>query len=186
MKHSFRADNQSQTVSSVIEAELASCSCSLTKSIDFMSTLTSLIVDWASLKTLTKSHSQKISAVYMPVFKYGLTYHGAVLGLFINKVGSHLLCPWIVFLKSWRKTLFITVIMWQQSETWGLPVHSSRCLGFTAKLYLCVLVLLNKLCVFVHMLSLISPDYEIQRQIDVLQRGGTVQNETRAYDSKSG
>ncbi|XP_026027171.1 glutamyl-tRNA(Gln) amidotransferase subunit B, mitochondrial [Astatotilapia calliptera] len=29
-------------------------------------------------------------------------------------------------------------------------------------------------------------DYEIQRQIDVLQRGGTVQNETRAYDSKSG
>ncbi|XP_076584766.1 glutamyl-tRNA(Gln) amidotransferase subunit B, mitochondrial [Chaetodon auriga] len=29
-------------------------------------------------------------------------------------------------------------------------------------------------------------DYEIQRQIDVLQRGGRVQNETRAYDSKSG
>ncbi|KAM8879131.1 glutamyl-tRNA(Gln) amidotransferase subunit B, mitochondrial isoform 2-T2 [Spinachia spinachia] len=29
-------------------------------------------------------------------------------------------------------------------------------------------------------------DYEIQRQIKVLQRGGTVQNETRAYDSKSG
>ncbi|CAJ1052514.1 glutamyl-tRNA(Gln) amidotransferase subunit B%2C mitochondrial [Xyrichtys novacula] len=29
-------------------------------------------------------------------------------------------------------------------------------------------------------------DFEIQRQIDVLQRGGTVQNETRAYDSKSG
>ncbi|KAG7221918.1 hypothetical protein INR49_016944 [Caranx melampygus] len=29
-------------------------------------------------------------------------------------------------------------------------------------------------------------DYEIQRQISVLQRGGTVQNETRAYDSKSG
>ncbi|KAM9314283.1 glutamyl-tRNA(Gln) amidotransferase subunit B, mitochondrial [Pholidichthys leucotaenia] len=29
-------------------------------------------------------------------------------------------------------------------------------------------------------------DYEIQRQIDVLQRGGAVQNETRAYDSKSG
>ncbi|XP_030287969.1 glutamyl-tRNA(Gln) amidotransferase subunit B, mitochondrial [Sparus aurata] len=29
-------------------------------------------------------------------------------------------------------------------------------------------------------------DYEIQRQIDVLQRGGTVQNETRTYDSKSG
>ncbi|XP_034543318.1 glutamyl-tRNA(Gln) amidotransferase subunit B, mitochondrial [Notolabrus celidotus] len=29
-------------------------------------------------------------------------------------------------------------------------------------------------------------DYEIQRQIDVLLRGGTVQNETRAYDSKSG
>ncbi|XP_074551486.1 glutamyl-tRNA(Gln) amidotransferase subunit B, mitochondrial [Halichoeres trimaculatus] len=29
-------------------------------------------------------------------------------------------------------------------------------------------------------------DYEIQRQIDVLQRGGSVQNETRAYDSKSG
>lgn len=29
-------------------------------------------------------------------------------------------------------------------------------------------------------------DYEITRQIDVLQRGGTVQNETRAYDSKSG
>ncbi|XP_033481109.2 glutamyl-tRNA(Gln) amidotransferase subunit B, mitochondrial [Epinephelus lanceolatus] len=29
-------------------------------------------------------------------------------------------------------------------------------------------------------------DYEIQRQIGVLQRGGTVQNETRAYDSKSG
>uniref|UniRef100_A0A7N6C5L4 Glutamyl-tRNA(Gln) amidotransferase subunit B, mitochondrial n=1 Tax=Anabas testudineus TaxID=64144 RepID=A0A7N6C5L4_ANATE len=28
-------------------------------------------------------------------------------------------------------------------------------------------------------------DYEIQRQIHVLQRGGTVQNETRAYDSKS-
>nr|XP_046271379.1 glutamyl-tRNA(Gln) amidotransferase subunit B, mitochondrial [Scatophagus argus] len=29
-------------------------------------------------------------------------------------------------------------------------------------------------------------DYEIQRQMGVLQRGGTVQNETRAYDSKSG
>ncbi|XP_029012717.1 glutamyl-tRNA(Gln) amidotransferase subunit B, mitochondrial [Betta splendens] len=29
-------------------------------------------------------------------------------------------------------------------------------------------------------------DYEIQRQIDVLQRGGKVQNETRAFDSKSG
>ncbi|XP_070684033.1 glutamyl-tRNA(Gln) amidotransferase subunit B, mitochondrial [Pempheris klunzingeri] len=29
-------------------------------------------------------------------------------------------------------------------------------------------------------------DYEIQRQIDVLQRGGKVQNETRAYDSKTG
>nr|XP_020484565.1 glutamyl-tRNA(Gln) amidotransferase subunit B, mitochondrial [Labrus bergylta] len=29
-------------------------------------------------------------------------------------------------------------------------------------------------------------DYEIKRQIDVVQRGGTVQNETRAYDSKSG
>ncbi|XP_029297025.1 glutamyl-tRNA(Gln) amidotransferase subunit B, mitochondrial [Cottoperca gobio] len=29
-------------------------------------------------------------------------------------------------------------------------------------------------------------DYEIQRQIEVLQRGGTVQNETRTYDSKSG
>ncbi|XP_076003906.1 glutamyl-tRNA(Gln) amidotransferase subunit B, mitochondrial [Genypterus blacodes] len=29
-------------------------------------------------------------------------------------------------------------------------------------------------------------DYEIQRQTDVLQRGGRVQNETRAYDSKSG
>ncbi|XP_058497147.1 glutamyl-tRNA(Gln) amidotransferase subunit B, mitochondrial [Solea solea] len=29
-------------------------------------------------------------------------------------------------------------------------------------------------------------DFEIQRQIDVLQRGGVVQNETRAYDSKSG
>ncbi|KAM4603716.1 glutamyl-tRNA(Gln) amidotransferase subunit B, mitochondrial isoform 1-T1 [Polymixia lowei] len=29
-------------------------------------------------------------------------------------------------------------------------------------------------------------DYEIQRQIGVLERGGTVQNETRAYDSKSG
>uniref|UniRef100_A0A3B4AVN6 Glutamyl-tRNA(Gln) amidotransferase subunit B, mitochondrial n=1 Tax=Periophthalmus magnuspinnatus TaxID=409849 RepID=A0A3B4AVN6_9GOBI len=27
-------------------------------------------------------------------------------------------------------------------------------------------------------------DYEIQRQIQVLERGGTVQNETRAYDSK--
>ncbi|XP_037327127.2 glutamyl-tRNA(Gln) amidotransferase subunit B, mitochondrial [Pungitius pungitius] len=29
-------------------------------------------------------------------------------------------------------------------------------------------------------------DYEIRRQVEVLQRGGTVQNETRAYDSKSG
>ncbi|XP_040042466.2 glutamyl-tRNA(Gln) amidotransferase subunit B, mitochondrial [Gasterosteus aculeatus] len=29
-------------------------------------------------------------------------------------------------------------------------------------------------------------DYEIRRQMEVLQRGGTVQNETRAYDSKSG
>ncbi|XP_053713949.1 glutamyl-tRNA(Gln) amidotransferase subunit B, mitochondrial isoform X1 [Synchiropus splendidus] len=29
-------------------------------------------------------------------------------------------------------------------------------------------------------------DYEIQRQIDVLQSGGTVHNETRAYDSKTG
>ncbi|XP_020788641.2 glutamyl-tRNA(Gln) amidotransferase subunit B, mitochondrial [Boleophthalmus pectinirostris] len=29
-------------------------------------------------------------------------------------------------------------------------------------------------------------DYEIQRQIQVLERGGTVQNETRAYDSKAG
>lgn len=40
--------------------------------------------------------------------------------------------------------------------------------------------------VFAYMFSLTSPDYEIQRQIDVLQRGGTVQNETRTYDSKSG
>ncbi|KAM9857011.1 glutamyl-tRNA(Gln) amidotransferase subunit B, mitochondrial [Aulostomus maculatus] len=29
-------------------------------------------------------------------------------------------------------------------------------------------------------------DYEVKRQIEVLQRGETVQNETRAYDSKSG
>uniref|UniRef100_A0A8C6V0T3 Glutamyl-tRNA amidotransferase subunit B n=1 Tax=Neogobius melanostomus TaxID=47308 RepID=A0A8C6V0T3_9GOBI len=29
-------------------------------------------------------------------------------------------------------------------------------------------------------------DYEIQRQIQVLESGGTVQNETRAYDSKTG
>ncbi|KAM9793053.1 glutamyl-tRNA(Gln) amidotransferase subunit B, mitochondrial [Neosynchiropus ocellatus] len=29
-------------------------------------------------------------------------------------------------------------------------------------------------------------DYEIRRQIDVLRNGGTVQNETRAYDSKTG
>ncbi|XP_034044253.1 glutamyl-tRNA(Gln) amidotransferase subunit B, mitochondrial [Thalassophryne amazonica] len=29
-------------------------------------------------------------------------------------------------------------------------------------------------------------DYEIQRQMDIVQRGGTVQNETRAYDFKSG
>ncbi|MED6234762.1 hypothetical protein ATANTOWER_000155 [Ataeniobius toweri] len=29
-------------------------------------------------------------------------------------------------------------------------------------------------------------DFEIQRQTDVVQRGGMVQNETRAYDSKSG
>ncbi|KAM4595015.1 glutamyl-tRNA(Gln) amidotransferase subunit B, mitochondrial [Fundulus diaphanus] len=29
-------------------------------------------------------------------------------------------------------------------------------------------------------------DFEIQRQTDVVQRGGTVKNETRAYDSKSG
>uniref|UniRef100_A0AAV2LIQ5 Glutamyl-tRNA(Gln) amidotransferase subunit B, mitochondrial n=1 Tax=Knipowitschia caucasica TaxID=637954 RepID=A0AAV2LIQ5_KNICA len=29
-------------------------------------------------------------------------------------------------------------------------------------------------------------DYEIQRQIQVLESGGTVQNETRAYDSKAG
>ncbi|XP_068178031.1 glutamyl-tRNA(Gln) amidotransferase subunit B, mitochondrial [Antennarius striatus] len=29
-------------------------------------------------------------------------------------------------------------------------------------------------------------DYEIQRQVDVLQAGGTVRNETRAYDSKTG
>ncbi|XP_054636213.1 glutamyl-tRNA(Gln) amidotransferase subunit B, mitochondrial isoform X3 [Dunckerocampus dactyliophorus] len=29
-------------------------------------------------------------------------------------------------------------------------------------------------------------DYEIQRHVDVLQRGGSVQNQTRAYDSKSG
>lgn len=29
-------------------------------------------------------------------------------------------------------------------------------------------------------------DYEIQRQMEVLERGGMVQNETRAYDSKSG
>lgn len=49
-----------------------------------------------------------------------------------------------------------------------------------------IFLLLNKLSVFVFLFSLTSPDYEIQRQIDVLQRGGTVKNETRAYDSKSG
>lgn len=31
-----------------------------------------------------------------------------------------------------------------------------------------------------------SIDYEIQRQMEVLQSGGTVLNETRAFDSKSG
>lgn len=39
---------------------------------------------------------------------------------------------------------------------------------------------------FVAVLSLPSTDFEIQRQIDILQRGGTVLKETRAYDSKSG
>jgi len=30
------------------------------------------------------------------------------------------------------------------------------------------------------------PDYEIQRQIKELENGGTVVNETRAFDSKLG
>lgn len=53
-------------------------------------------------------------------------------------------------------------------------------------LYLFVLVQLDVMSVSVSIFSLYPPDYEITRQIDVLQRGGTVQNETRAYDSKSG
>lgn len=40
--------------------------------------------------------------------------------------------------------------------------------------------------VFVFVLSFLSTDFEIQRQIDILQRGGAVLKETRAYDSKSG
>lgn len=34
--------------------------------------------------------------------------------------------------------------------------------------------------------DVVPPDFEIQRQIGVLQRGGLVLNETRTYDSKSG
>lgn len=45
-------------------------------------------------------------------------------------------------------------------------------------------VLLKRMFVFV--LSFLSPDFEIQRQTDILQRGGAVLQETRAYDSKSG
>lgn len=43
---------------------------------------------------------------------------------------------------------------------------------------------MNKMFVFV--LPLPSTDFEIQRQIDIVQGGGVVLKETRAYDSKSG
>lgn len=48
--------------------------------------------------------------------------------------------------------------MWQQqSETWGLPVHHSRCLVFTTKCHLCIPVFVNKtVCVCVHVLPYIT------------------------------
>lgn len=90
---------------------------------------------------------------------------------------SNLGCLWVGFLKSRRKTSFITVLMWQ-------PACNGKDLGIYCEILFVQSVLLKKMFVFV--LSFMSTDFEIQRQIDILQRGGAVLKETRAYDSKSG
>lgn len=76
-----------------------------------------------------------------------------------------------------KKTPFITVLMRQ-------PAGYGYGLGVYCKMMFVLSVLLNQMFVFV--LSLPSTDFEIQRQIDILQSGGAVLKETRAYDSKSG
>lgn len=60
-----------------------------------------------------------------------------------------------------------------QNYVWGVP-----------ELFTKVCVCVSVLCVFLSPLQ--SPDFEIQRQMGVVQSGGIVQNETRAYDSNSG
>lgn len=67
--------------------------------------------------------------------------------------------------------------MWQ-------PARNGKDLGIYCEIMFVQSVLLKKMFVFV--LSFMSTDFEIQRQIDILQRGGAVLKETRAYDSKSG
>lgn len=62
--------------------------------------------------------------------------------------------------------------------------HNGKDLGIYSEIVFVQSVLLSKMFVFV--LPLPSTDFEIQRQIDILQRGGTVLKETRAYDSKLG
>lgn len=77
--------------------------------------------------------------------------------------------------------------MWQQSETLGFCQCVTADVWHLPQNYLCVFhCYWIKVCAYVHVVSYIPPDYEIQRQTSVLQRGGTVQNETRAYDSKLG
>ncbi len=91
MKDKYRWDNKSQAISYAIEGKIASL---IKKSIDFMSSLTTLTFDWASLKRPMKSQNQNNSDFLIQVFKCGLTYCGALLELFINKVVLRLLCCW--------------------------------------------------------------------------------------------
>lgn len=114
----------------------------------------------------------------MQVFNHGLTYCGAVLELFIIKVVLRQ-----QFVKSQSEKHHLSQVEYGSSQ------RPERCQFITADVLSIVFVCYSvweTASVFVFMLSPISPDYEIQRQIDVLQRGGSVQNETRAYNSKSG
>lgn len=76
-----------------------------------------------------------------------------------------------------KKPSFITVVTRQ-------PARYGYGFGVYCEMMFVLSVLLNQMFVFV--LSLPSADFEIQRQIDILQSGGAVLKETRAYDSKSG